>query len=86
MRIEFSKKFMKRYKKLKTNQQKKIDHTLALFKIDPTSSRLKSHKLRGGMKKRQAISAGGDLRLIFEEHKNYTLVLFLDVGSHNQVY
>lgn len=35
---------------------------------------------------KRAISVMGDMRIIFEEFNDYTLVLMLDVGTHNQVY
>ena len=65
---------------------KPFDQTIEIFQKDPCHPTLKNHKLKGKFKDRRAISAGGDIRLIFEEYENYTLVLFLSVGSHNQVY
>lgn len=35
---------------------------------------------------KRSFSVTGDMRIIFEEHENYTMVLMLDVGTHNQVY
>ena len=86
MTIKYAKSFWKSYIKLSLKRQKKIKEVIALFQIDHNNRVLKNHKLKGGMKGRRAISAGGDLRLIFKEYKNYTVVLFLDVGTHNQVY
>jgi mRNA-degrading endonuclease YafQ of YafQ-DinJ toxin-antitoxin module len=35
---------------------------------------------------KKAISINSDLRIIFEEFDDYTLVVFLDLGTHNRVY
>ncbi len=86
MQIFFHKRFDKKFAKLSTRQQNAVDQTIEIFQKDPCHPTLKNHKLKGKFKDRRAISAGGDIRLIFEEYENYTLVLFLSVGSHNQVY
>lgn len=86
MKIKYSKDFKKQYSKLRLNEKRRIKKALRLFKIDYSNSTLRNHVLKGSMKDKRSISAGGDLRLIFQEYENYTLVLFLKVGSHNQVY
>jgi mRNA-degrading endonuclease YafQ of YafQ-DinJ toxin-antitoxin module len=47
---------------------------------------LKNHSLNGHLLGKRAVSAGSDLRIIFEEFNGYTLVIFLDLGKHNRVY
>lgn len=86
MKTRTSKTFRKQYAKLSKKQQEKVSDCIRRFKKDPFERRLRNHALKGLMNSQRSISAGGDLRLIFEEYENYTLVLFLDVGSHNQVY
>jgi mRNA-degrading endonuclease YafQ of YafQ-DinJ toxin-antitoxin module len=34
----------------------------------------------------RAISAGGDLRIIFMEENNYEVIHLIRIGTHNQVY
>lgn len=86
MKIEFSRTFEKQYAKLRSQEKNKVDHVISSFQDNPYDPILKNHSLKGEMKGRRAIAAGGDLRLIFREYEKYTLVLFLEVGSHNQVY
>ena len=90
MKIFFKKSFTKQYKKLRQNEKNRINAALKIFSKNPfepilanhvlqKSGKIKSHDLR-------AIAAGGDLRLIFQEVDDYVEVIFIDVGSHNQVY
>ena len=86
MKIVFHKSFNKAYKKLNKNQQKRINATLVIFNVAPFSPQLKNHSLKGKLKNMRSISAGFDLRLVYTEKDNHIIVIFLDVGSHNQVY
>lgn len=45
-----------------------------------------NHALAGKMLGKRAFSVTGSVRIIFKEYDNYVLVLFLDIGSHPQVY
>ena len=38
------------------------------------------------MKNKRAISVTGNIRIIFKEFEDYTLVVMLDVGNHPHVY
>lgn len=86
MIIDYSKAFEKHYEKLNIKIQDKIDEAIERFHGNPHDPTLRSHPLKGSMSGKRAFSAGGDLRIIFQEYDDYTLVLMLDVGSHNQVY
>lgn len=86
MTLNYTKKFRKQFKLLQKKDQKSVEKAIRLFEQDPKNPKLRNHALKGKMKDKRSISAGDDLRLIFREYKNYTLVLFLKVGSHNQVY
>ena len=86
MKIVLSKDFEKAFTGLDFKQKQRAKAVLALFMQNPYDSRLKNHILHGKQKGRRAISAGGDLRLIFIENNDYELVRFLSVGTHNQVY
>ncbi len=87
MQILFKKTFIKQYQKLQRFNQSKIDHTLKLFEENPFDPNLKNHALTGKLKGKRSISAGFDLRLVFElEDNKYMVVIMLGVGSHNQVY
>ena len=86
MKIIYSKKFDKAFAKLELKKQEKIINTIDTFQKNPTNIILKNHKLSGNKKGLRAISAGGDLRIIFIEENGYTQILMIHVGSHNQVY
>lgn len=86
MKILYHKKFDKRFEKLSFKLQDKVIEIIKLFQKNPINPILENHALRGRMNGKRAISVTGDVRIIFEEHNNYVLVIMLDVGTHNQVY
>lgn len=86
MIIDFHKKFDKHYRKLNPKIRGKVDDILEIFATNPFDPILENHSLKGSMQGKRAFSVTGDIRIIFEEHQNYTLVLLLDVGTHSQVY
>ena len=79
MQILRHKNFKKRYKRL-------TKPLIEKFYQNPFDPLLENHPLKGSMLGKRAISVTGDVRIIFEEHGNYVLVIMLDVGTHNQVY
>lgn len=86
MEFKFHRHFKKSFDKMPLNIQNKIEQTLRVFAENPFHQKLKNHILSGNLQDKKAISVTGDIRIIFEEFDNYTLVLFLEVGSHSQVY
>lgn len=86
MQINYTKKFQKAFLKLDKRSQEKVLNSIQIFQVNPLNQMLRNHSLKGKLLGQRAISVTGDIRIIFEEHKNYTLVLMLDVGTHNQVY
>ena len=86
MKIKFSKRFEKRFKRLESRKQKKILNIIDIFSENPHTKSLHNHSLNGRLEGKNAITVSGDIRIIFEEFDNYVLVIMLDVGSHNQVY
>ena len=86
MKIVRHKNFKKQYCKLPIKLRRKVDAAIVEFVKNPINPILRNHKLRGGMIYKRAFSVTGDLRVIFEEHGDYVLVIFLSVETHNQVY
>jgi len=86
MRIFFAKKFKKRYKKLNPEMRVKVSQVIAMFRNHPFEPRLHNHRLKGKICNRNSIRVTNDIRIIFEQEDNYTRVLFLQIGTHNQVY
>ena len=86
MQIKYHKNFTKSFKKLTPLLKDKTKKVIIKFTKNPRDKTLKNHKLTGKLNNKRAISVTGDIRIIFEQHNNYILVIFLDIGSHNQVY
>jgi len=86
MKIKYHKKFEKQFKRLPAKTKNKVIEIVELFLVDPHNKKLLNHKLKGSLRDKRAISLNVDLRIIFEEFDNYTIVIFLDIGTHNRVY
>lgn len=87
--IRLDKQFFKHYKKRIVNNhtlRKRYKERVALFINDRYNEILKDHQLEGKMKQYRSFSIAGDCRVVyFEEEKNVVFV-FVDIGTHNQVY
>ncbi|RJP22060.1 MAG: type II toxin-antitoxin system mRNA interferase toxin, RelE/StbE family [Candidatus Omnitrophota bacterium] len=86
MKFIYRKSFTKSLQKLPPNQQKRIGQVIRCFENNPFDPQLKNHSLHGEQKELRAISAGGDLRIIFMEENNYEVIHLIRIGTHNQVY
>jgi len=85
MKLTLSKEFDKRYRSLKTNQQKKVKKALLTFTEDKNIAWLRYHELKGEWRDHFSISAGGDIRI----HLKYLEeedVLIVTLGTHSQLY
>lgn len=63
----------------------KTEERIQLFKENPRNPILRDHGLTGKLCKLRSFSVGGDIRIIYQPISKDS-VLFLDIGSHNQVY
>lgn len=86
MQIQYHRQFEKHFKKLSAKDKKKVISHVEIFIKNPKDPRLKDHKLHGQLKHLRAFWAAGDIRVIYKKVDGYLVVLFLDVGSHRQVY
>jgi len=86
MKIIYHKDFSKAFQNLPIKQQEKVIETIAAFQKNPYDPQLKNHALKGEFLGCRAISAGGDLRLLFRVQGRYERVKFVRVGTHTQVY
>ena len=88
MIIQKNKNFKKAFKtRIKNNSKlvKKAKERVSLFVKNPRNPILKDHQLTGDKKEFRAFWITGDIRIIyFLVSKNE--VLFIDIGTHNQVY
>lgn len=86
MRITYSKHFTRAFAKLPDAQKKAVQETLATFFEEPLHISLKNHKLSGAFLGMRSISAAQDLRILYQEERGHTVIIFIDVGTHDQVY
>lgn len=86
MQIKYHHRFLKQLDKLQKHQKVAVKDAIDTFRKDPFDHSLKNHSLKGSMKGIRALSAGFDLRIIFQETQGYTFILFLAVGTHDDVY
>ncbi len=86
--ITFDPNFKKVYsKRIKGNKklESRVAERIKLFQQDSTNYFLRNHRLIGKSKGLCSFSITGDIRIIYQWIDKNT-VLFLNVGSHNQVY
>ena len=85
MDIELSSNFLKKTKKLSKEEKILLSGRVEIFRKNVNDSRLKTHPLTGKLKGLLSFSLNYSKRVVFvylEKGK----VLFIDVGSHNEVY
>lgn len=86
--ITLSPNFKKVYsKRIKGNKKlvNRVSERLQIFQQNYNDCSLKNHQLIGPMKYLYSFSITGDIRIIYQWIDQNT-VLFLDIGTHNQVY
>lgn len=84
MKLNFTKPFVKRYKKLDLQSQKRIKRTLQQMEQDFSHPSLRVKKMKGYHNPNiWEASASMDLRITFEIEKPETLVL-RNCGHHDQ--
>jgi len=86
MRVEYSKKFIKQYKKSPNLVKKRLKERIRLYCQDSNSPVLNNHNLRGKWKGFRSINITGDWRAIFKEIKRNKVVRFYFIGTHSQLY
>lgn len=88
MTISRSLTFKKHFKQRIVKNLKLITQTetrIKLFKENLTNPILKDHPLTGSKKHLRSFSITGDIRIIYQPISEGE-VIFIDIGSHNQVY
>lgn len=88
IKIRYHPDFIKAYKKRIQKNHKLVLQTknrIQLFIENYEDFQLKDHALSGSRKGSRAFSVAGDVRIIYVRASE-SEVIFLDIGSHNQVY
>lgn len=86
MILHTSRRFDKAFAKLGQADQRRVEAALRLFVDQPFHPSLRNHGLEGKLKGLRAITAGYDLRIVYETKDGHIRVLLLNVGTHDEVY
>lgn len=87
MKVEFTHKFIKIFKKRISSQKalnNKFDERTIFFSKNHTDPILKDHELKGNLQGFRSFSISGDIRVVYYIKGN--TAYFVDIGTHNQVY
>jgi len=86
--VSFSSSFKRAFKKRikgSADLEARFWQKLEQFIVDPFDPSLKTHKLSGKLKEFWSFSVGYDERVLFYFTENEKVV-FVDIGSHDEVY
>ena len=83
MKIIYSLKFAREYKKLPKKVKDAAEQQEIIFRKNPFDLKLKTHKLNGRLSGFLSFSIGYKYRLIFEFSKDGKTVYFHSVGDHD---
>lgn len=86
MILRTTRRFDKAFARLSERDQRRVEAALVLFMDQPFHPFLRNHALTGKLQGLRAISAGYDLRIVYEQEEGHTRVLLLNAGSHDEVY
>lgn len=86
MKIEYSKKFIKEFKKCPVNIKNNFKARLGIFINNQYDPVLNNHPLIGELKNCRSININGDWRAIFEEIDGGKIIYFMTIGTHSQLY
>lgn len=82
MKIYYSSKFAREYKKLPPNVKKIAEAKEKIFRENPSNKKLNTHKLSGPLKDFWAFSIGSKYRIIFE-FADKNIIWFHSIGDHS---
>lgn len=88
-KIYFTKRFKKHFQQRifpHKNLVNRYNNRIELFLKDKSNPSLKDHKLMGDKKGKRSFSITGDVRVIYQEDAEDIIFIFIDIGTHNQVY
>ena len=81
MRIRYSPKFSRQYKKLSQEIRENAERKERIFRKNPFDPCLKTHKLHGSDEGFMAFSVNYSFRIIFSFEKDE--VVFYEIGDHD---
>jgi len=88
MLIKYHDSFEKAYKKrivVGSRLDEKVEEKIRIFKNNPKHPILRDHVLKGKKRNLRAFCVTSNVRIVYKQIAE-DKVLFLDIGTHNQVY
>ena len=85
MRWVFHRDFERQFKRLRRNEQKRVEERLVLFSLDAFNPVLNNHPLHGKYAGYRSINIAGDLRALYKLQKA-DLCIFVKIGMHGTLY
>lgn len=88
-RINYTRTFLKQFKKAPLQIKIAFRERLALFLGNPFLPQLNNHAITGKLRGYRSINITGDWRAIFlefEDQKGKQIVIFEAIGTHSQLY
>lgn len=86
MQIISTKKFDKQYRKLEKETQQKFNKRVTILFSNLYHPSLNTHKLHGKFKDCMSINVTGDIRAVFQLKDDGSTLLFVEIGSHSDLY
>ncbi len=84
MKIEFHKKFTKKFKKFPRKVQEQFYERLVIFEADPFNELLNNHAVHYPYEGSRSINITGDIRALYEISSD--TFIFIHIGSHSDLY
>ena len=88
MKVQYDPDFITKLKKLNVRIRKSFKERMTLFLQNPNNTQLHNHGLGKPYEGLKSIDITADYRAIFEEiqEKNETLIYFIIIGTHKELY
>ncbi len=86
MQIEYSKTFIKEFKKCPVNIKANFKKRLEIFMDNQYHTTLNNHPLIGKLKNYRSLNITGDYRAIFKEIDDGQIIYFVAIGTHSKLY
>jgi addiction module RelE/StbE family toxin len=82
IKIVYTSKFLRKYKKLHPNLQEEVKEKIELFRQGPNNTTLKTHKLKGRLQQNWSFWVNYKVRIVFM-YDNKNTVALLSIGDHD---
>lgn len=86
MKIEYSRRFIKELGRAPRKIQVAFRDRPVLFLENKFNPVLNNHSLGGKIKDYRSININGDWRVVYEELEDGSVIFFVMIGTHSQLY